>query len=194
MDIRAGIGCLVHFLSLDLTGWTQALWTRVQKKFWIWSPVQLCLSHMQDTEQAMACCQCQLLISICKVPRWLRGGQGQGNWDCPLLCIAHLALGSTVLVAYCINSTREVQTAPGKNCEGFRRVQHVISHKRADSSHPPCINEVVEQKPGAFPRQQNSACDFALLPLLVLQWGFPVISYLFSTLLVFIFFHNRGAY
>lgn len=55
-----------------------------------------------------------------------------------------------------------------------------------------CINEVVEQKPGTFLRQQNTACDFALMPLLVLQWGFPAISSLFSTLLFFSFFHSRG--
>uniref|UniRef100_A0A8D2N526 Immunoglobulin superfamily member 3 n=1 Tax=Zonotrichia albicollis TaxID=44394 RepID=A0A8D2N526_ZONAL len=58
----------------------------------------------------------------------------------------------------------------------------------------PCINEVVEHKPGTFPRQQNTACDCALMPLLVLQRGFPVISCLFSTLLVFFLFPQQGAY
>lgn len=55
-----------------------------------------------------------------------------------------------------------------------------------------CINEVVEQKPGTFPRQQNTACDFALMPLLIFQWGFPVISCLFSTLLFFPLFPQQG--
>lgn len=51
----------------------------------------------------------------------------------------------------------------------------------------PCINEIVEQKPGTFPRQQNTVCDFALMPLLILQWWFPIISRPFSALIFFPF-------
>lgn len=66
-------------------------------------------------------------------------------------------------------------------------------HIKADYSHPPLrINEIVEQKPGTFPRQQNTVCDFALMPLLVLQWWFPIISRLFSTLLFPLFPQQKG--
>ena len=107
---------------------------------------------------------------------------------CSFLCIAHLSLGSTVPVACCSSRTREVQTVPlERSREGVRSVQHVISHKRADCSQPPCINEIVEQKPGTFPRQQNTVCDFTLMPLLVLQWWFLIISRPFSASLFSLF-------
>lgn len=56
----------------------------------------------------------------------------------------------------------------------------------------PCINEIVEQKPGTFPRQQNTVCDFALMPLLVLQWWFPIISRPFSALIFSLFPLREG--
>lgn len=54
------------------------------------------------------------------------------------------------------------------------------------------INEIVEQKPGTFPRQQNTICDFALMLLLVLQSWFPVISCPFSAVLFSLFPQQEG--
>ena len=56
----------------------------------------------------------------------------------------------------------------------------------------PCINELVEQKPGTFPRQQNTVCDFALVPLLVLQWWFLIVSCPLSALVFFLFPLQEG--
>lgn len=165
-------------------------WSRVLSAFslsgFAWSHTQ----QAHKAQQAMACCQCQLLVSVSKVPRWLRGGQGRESSDCPLLCIAHLSLGSTVLAAAAV---------PGKSRLPLERIVRDLgvynTSFRIKELIPVtllCINEVVEQKPGTFPRQQNTACDFALMPLLVLQWGFPVISCLFSTLLFFPLFPQQG--
>lgn len=41
-------------------------------------------SHRDHSRpQCAICCQSQLLVSVCKVPRWLWGGQGAGSCDLP---------------------------------------------------------------------------------------------------------------
>jgi len=83
-------------------------------------------------------CRSQLLVCVCKVPRWLQGGQRGGqSVICPLLYTSRFSLGSTVPIACCSGRTGEVRAVPLERSQGgVRSVRHVISHKGADCSHP----------------------------------------------------------
>lgn len=160
----------------------------MQEGYWIWSPVQLCLATHADSRAGHG------LLPV-PAPRFCQQSpevaEGWGSSDCPLLCTAHLSLGSTVLAACCSSSTREVQAAPGKNREGFRSVQHVISHKRADSSHPPVSMKLWSKNQG---HSQGSKTLHVILPSCHFSFysGGSLYSCLFSTLLFFFLFPQQG--
>lgn len=159
----------------------------MQEEYWIWSSVQFYLVTHTDCTADHGLLP--VLISVCKVPGVVRD---RGTVTAP-----SFASPTSLWEVQCL--LLAAAAVPGKSRLALERIVKDLGEfntsfriKELIPVTLPCINEVVEQKPGAFPKQQNTVCDFALLPLLVLQWGFPVISCLFSTLLVFPFSTTVG--
>lgn len=149
----------------------------------------LCREHSMPEHTVH--CWSQLLVSICKFSRWLWGSQGGESCDLsPPLHHLPLTVQCQLLTAAAV---------PGKSklCPFIEVVKELGVYHMSF-----CIKELIAITPAVsmklWSKNQGHSqcgetlCDFALVPLLVLQQYFPIISSPSSAF--FSFSQSRRAY